>query len=92
MKTFITMCNQSNNSVNEQTATSKVNSDVNDMTLDELYKLTESQKNHLRFMMEIDSLTEDEKVETVNNIRKLNNMITAKVGINIDNNSNNVSN
>ena len=40
----------------------------------------------------IDSLTEDEKVETVNNIRKLNNMITAKVGINIDNNSNNVSN
>ena len=48
MKTFITMCNQNNNSVNKQAAAaSNTNSSVNDMTLDELYKLMEQQKNHL---------------------------------------------
>ena len=87
MKTFIQMCNQNN----EQGATTKVNDNINDMTVDELYKLMEQQKNHLRFMKEIDALTPNEKDETVSKIRKLKNVITAKVGMNGSNNSNNIS-
>ena len=86
MKTFINMCNQNN----EQGAAPKVNEDVKDMIVDELYKLMDQQKNHLRFMKEIDALTPNEKEETVRKIRKLNDMISAKVGINSSNNSNNV--
>ena len=42
-------------------------------------------------MKEIDALTPNEKDETVSKIRKLNNMISAKVGMKGNNNSNNVS-
>ena len=84
MKTFISMCNQSTKA---HTPSSK----VHEMSVEELYKLMEQQKSHLRFLKEMDDLSEEEKASTMKQIKEINELIIKKTGINSTNNSINVS-
>ena len=84
MKTFISMCNQNTKA---HTPPSK----VNEMSVEELYKLMEQQKSHLRFLKEMDDLSEEEKASTMKQIKDINELIIQKTGINSTNNSINVS-
>ena len=61
------------------------------MSVEELYKLMEQQKSHLRFLKEMDDLSEEEKASTMKQIKDINELIIQKTGINSTNNSINVS-
>ena len=89
MKTFIDMC--SSNSTSKDTKSKKL-CKVDDMNVEQLYKLMDQQKNHLTFMTEIGSLSDKEKQESITQIKKLNVLIMDKTGLSIDKSSNNVSN
>lgn len=89
MKTFIDMC--SSNSTSEIPKLKKL-CKVDDMNVEQLYKLMDRQKKHLTFMTEIGSLSDKEKRESITQIKKLNVLIMDKTGLSIDKSSNNVSN
>ena len=84
MKTFIDMCNQ-NTKVDTPTST------VDNMSIDELYKLMDQQKSHLRFLKEMDELSEEEKCDSLKKIKEINQLIVHRAGLNNTNNSTNVS-
>ena len=85
MKTFINMCNHN-------TKADVSSNKVEDMSVDQLYKLMEQQKLHLKFLKEMDDLTEDEKSSIMKTIKEINHLIVRKTGIDSTNNSINVSN
>ena len=64
MKTFIDMCNQN-------TKVEAPSSTVDTMSIDQLYKLMEQQKSHLRFLKEMDELSDDEKCDTLKKSKTL---------------------
>ena len=84
MKTFISMCNQN-------TKANTPSSKVNEMSVEELYKLMEQQKSHLRFLKEMDDLSEEEEASTMKQIKEINILIIKKTSVNITNNSINAS-
>ena len=91
MKTFIDMCNKNEKDDTTSTVASS-SSSVDTMSVDELYKLMDQQKIHLRFLKEMDALTDDDKKDTMEKIKQINNLIIGRAGITLNNNSINVSN
>ena len=61
------------------------------MSVDQLYKLMDQKKSHLRFLKEIDALTDEDKRDTMEKIKKINTLIISRAGITINNNSINMS-
>ena len=89
MTSFMDMCNPKKTSSKDNQA-SQVK-DYHSMTIDELYKLVEYQKNHLIFLKDKGMLSNEEKGERVNKIRTINDVIGTKVGLGNNNTNNNVS-
>ena len=89
MKSFIDMWNK--NSKVDTRSMSTPNT-VDTMSIDQLYKLMEQQKSHLRFLKEMNELSDDEKCDTLKKIKDINQLIVQKSGIDSHNNSTNVSN
>ena len=89
MKTFIDMCSNNNDS---QASKSKKSFKVEDMNVEQLYKLMDQQKSHMTFMKEIGALIDDEKDGIISQIKKLNILIMEKTGLNSDKSSNNMGN
>ena len=89
MKTFIDMCSRNNTS--EETKSEKI-CKVDDMNVEQLYQFMDQQKNHLKFMAEIGSLSDTEKQDIIIQIKKIHLLIMDKTGLSVDKSSNNVSN
>ena len=83
------MCNQ-NHKVD--TLSKSPPNTVDTTSIDQLYKLMEQQKSHLRFLKEMNELSDDEKCDTLKKIKDINQLIVQKSGIDSHNNSTNVSN
>ena len=90
VKSFMDMCNMKEDSGPIKGA--KDDRDYNNMSIEELYKLVEYQKNHLIFMKDMGMITNQEKNECVRKIRNNNEVIGTKAGLTNNDTPNNVSN